>query len=424
MIIGINNRLYTNVLWNVLNEAVGKGSLFIVNIYLARCLGPDNYGILVLSQSVTMYIWLAVDCGTSIYGVREVAKNKKRTQGLLNELFTMRITLGTTVFILYEIVMAFLIELPGVTRLVFLGSGLYLLVYSLYVDWILKGLEKFKLLTFGGITFAMSYLIGVLLFVNGKDDVTTAAFLWSLSFLAAAVSLIAILRCIGFLYRPYFHFEVWWGHIRESITFAIAGAISATYHYLPIFLIARFLSQQDLGIFSAPYRIIMSVTAPGFYIANAFFPVLSDSYYNDRAIFEKSVRKQQAVLLLFGMSLGIVGYVFSDSINMFLLGKAYVGSTSVLTILVFLLPAVFLRYGYTNALRASEYQKHQIVPFSVAIAVLLGQYLVLQRIGLLNLITLSVATVMAEIVMLITLVMISKMTYDKHSKALIAEIDE
>jgi PST family polysaccharide transporter len=197
--------LFANILWNAIGEGIAKSAVFIANIYLARTLGVDSYGILVLSQSAAMYIWLVVDLGTSTYGVREVARDSRCAGEVLNSLITMRFVLGCTIFLAYGTLLAHLFDRADPSRTAFLASGLYLVFYSLSPDWAVKGLQQFKLLTWGGGAFALAYLLGIAALVRGPDDVARAALAWSLAHLSGSLTLIAIARHLatgdGLTYR-------------------------------------------------------------------------------------------------------------------------------------------------------------------------------------------------------------------------------
>ena len=83
----IAQRVASNFGWLIVSQAVGKGIFFITNIYLARTLGVENFGLFTLAQTITFYLWLAVDLGTSMYGIREIAKNKEHAEDIINPLF-------------------------------------------------------------------------------------------------------------------------------------------------------------------------------------------------------------------------------------------------------------------------------------------------------------------------------------------------
>lgn len=407
-----NSRLLTNTLWNVVHEAISKGAIFLSNLYLARVLKPDNYGLLVLAQSVTMYLWLAVDLGASIYGIREVSRHKDDAQAIFNELLTMRMTLGVVVFGAYATIILGFIPVSPTHTWVFLGNGLYLCVYAFYTDWVFKGLERFHLLCYGGVLWGLAYAAGIVLMVKGPEDVGLAAFIWPLSFVPAGLALLAILsKRLHLAYRPCFDVGAWWGHVRESIMFTAAGVVSAAYMYLPIFLASNSLTARELGVFSAPFRIVQSITAPGFYITSAFFPVLCDAYYHNHAEFRKIFVKLQVIMLLCGGTIGGIGYGFSQEVNQLFLGDAY--NARVLAILALLIPMIFLRYSYTVSLRASEYQRFQILPFLVAIVTLTGCYALLRWLEIVDVLTFPAMMLVAETSVLATFFIISKRTYDR-----------
>jgi len=62
----IVRRVASNFGWLIVSQAVGKGIFFITNIYLARTLGVEHFGLFTLAQTITFYLWLAVDLGTGI----------------------------------------------------------------------------------------------------------------------------------------------------------------------------------------------------------------------------------------------------------------------------------------------------------------------------------------------------------------------
>jgi O-antigen/teichoic acid export membrane protein len=96
----VAERVVSNFAWSVLSESLGKGLFFIATLYLARTLGVENFGLFTLAQTFTFYFWGAVDLGTNMYGIRELAKNKDTAEDIINPLLTLRITVGLAVFLL------------------------------------------------------------------------------------------------------------------------------------------------------------------------------------------------------------------------------------------------------------------------------------------------------------------------------------
>jgi len=355
----IAQRVASNFGWLIVSEAVGKGIFFITNIYLARTLGVENFGLFTLAQTITFYFWLAVDLGTNMYGIREIAKDKEHehAEDIINPLLTLRVTAGLIVFSLYTLSLFFL-DMPTTKKLVFTGCGLYLITYAFYSDWILKGLEKFKYIAFGSFVSSMVFLMGTIYLVKGSRDVISASFVWSISRFFGSLSLLYFLyRKLGIRYRPCLNFKACFSHLRESIYFTISGSLMVIYHYLPILFLSLFFTNHEVGLFAAPFRVILTIGTAGFLLPSAFYPLLSEAFNKDRNQFRISHKYLQMIMLTLGLSIGIVGAIFAKEIVMLLLGNQYLGSINVFKIVIWLIPLYFIRYSYGSVLLATGFQR-------------------------------------------------------------------
>jgi O-antigen/teichoic acid export membrane protein len=363
----VAKRFARNLVWLVLSEAIAKGVFFITNIYLSRTLGVENFGLFTLAQALTFYFWLAVDLGTNMYGVREIAKNKENVGGIINPLLTLRITAGVIVFFLYSMVLLFL-DLPTLNKITFIGCGLYLLTYAFYSDWVLKGLEKFKYVAFGSLVASSAFLVGTVSLVRSGSDVTIASFIWSISYLIGSMSLFyCIYRLSGIRLRPSFDLRVWLSHVRNSIYIAISGGLLVAYQYVPILLLSALSSNYEVGVFGAPYRVVITVCSTGFLVSMAFYPVFSELCQKDRQTFLNTQRNFRTLMILAGLGLAIIGRLFSKDIVLFLFGKQYIDSVPVFATLVFLVPLYFLRFTYGTLLLATGHQKKHIIGTSCGV---------------------------------------------------------
>lgn len=357
----ITQRIASNFGWSVVSEAIGKGAFFVTNIYLARTLGVESFGLFTLAQTITFYFWLAVDLGTNMYGVREIAKNKEHVEEIINPLLTLRMTAGFIVFSLYALSLVIL-HIPDTKRLIFAGCGLYLLTYAFYTDWVLKGLERFKFIAFGSLVSSIIFLVGTFYFVTAKEDVILASFIWSLSYLFGSLSLFYCLcRKLEIKYRPYFNFEIWFWHIRESIYFTISGSLMVLYQYFPILLLSIFYTTYEVGLFAAPYRVVTTICGAGFLLPMAFYPVFSELYQKNKVEFSRIQRNFRRFMVGIGCIAAILGLIFSGEAMRFLFGKQYGSSIGIFRIAIFLVPLNFLRYTYGTLLQAAGFQRYHII---------------------------------------------------------------
>ncbi len=400
----VTKRVASNFGWSMISEVVGKGVFFFTNIYLARTLGVESFGLFILAQTITFYFWLAVDLGTNMYGIREIAKDKANAGGVINQLLTMRITAGFLVFIVYMLSL-FLIDMPFSKKLPFIGCGFYLLTYAFYSDWIFKGLEKFNYIAFGSVVSSVAFLIGTIYLVKDNEGVVAASFVWALSYLLGSLSLLYFLyRKLGIKYRPSFELKEWLSHLKESIYFTISGSLMVFFQSLPILLLSIFFTSYEVGLFSAPYRIIITLCGAGFLLPMAIYPLFSELYQRDKSEFNTTHRKFRRIMLATGVFGAIVGTLFSAQIIGILLGSQYSESIIVFRILVWLLPLYFLRFTYGSILGATGNQKFYTPVAIVAILFLSIGFFFTTRYGLVGL---SFLILMANLLVVILLAKIA-----------------
>jgi O-antigen/teichoic acid export membrane protein len=406
----ITQRISSNLGWTGVSEIIGKGAVFIANIYLARTLGVENFGLFTFAQAITYYFWLGADLGTNMYGIREIARDKEHAEEIINSLFTLRLTSGACIFIIYSLILlVFFSEMASTTKLTFISCGLYIFTFSFFMDWVFKGLEQFRLIALGTFVSSTIYLVGIFLLVKGEGDIIPAALVWSSSFFFGGLSLFYMFHNrLQIKFIPSFNKKVWFMHLKKSVHFTIAGGLSALYNYLPILLTGILFSKYYVGLFSAPFKIISSLSAPGFFIASAFYPVVSDLYVNDRTAFFKAGNKLLLVMLTIGVPAAIVGFYFSKEIIIFLFGGQYLDSIIVFKVLIWLLPLQFIRYKYSTFLRSTEYQKWQFIPISIALVMMLIFIIFLPN----DLNYLTAIVVMAELVLVMSYAWISRLTFN------------
>lgn len=400
----IRRRVIGNSFWNILSEALAKGAVFIANIFLAQTLLADGYGMLVLAQSIVMYFTLAADLGISMYGIRQIAQlsDKSGVTAVVNPLVTFRALLGMATFLGYLAFISVFAARIHAEHALLIAAGTYLLTSSISVDWILRGLERFRLLAVSSLFSGGALLSALFLFVDDSADAWLAALAWSTSSLAAlAIQLIGLSR-LGVELRPRFALGVVLKHLRSSIYFTISGAFAAGYFYLPLILCAAALDAENLGLFAAPYRLISTLTAPGFFISAALYPILADLYVKDRSAYARLLRWFGFAMVLLGIVPAFICHYWSSEIVALLFGNDFTASAPIFGMLALLLPLTLLRYKYTLSLTASNGQHLQIPCFLLSALIVCVSFIAIAP----SAYDLSVILVGAEVVLICSLALL------------------
>jgi PST family polysaccharide transporter len=356
------NRISSNVKWSLLSEVGGKGILFLATIYLARVLGVENFGIFSFGQTMVTYAWLAVNLGTNMYGIREVAQNDQSREGTLNELLSIRLSSGFIIFSFFNF-LTLMLGSSSAQKMAFFGFSFYLIFRALFTEWFLRGLEKYNYIAIGNLLTFGLFLGACFIFVKDQVHFVRAAFLWSFSWLIGGIALLLMSAKAqkGIKIKLVFSWNKWWKHLRESLHFTLSGGLSTIYQQLPIFLIGIFSTDYNVGLFSAAHRLIISLVFVFSVYPMAIYPILSDLHIKNRSKFNKIFSISLAMMLFLSFVSTIVIIAFSEKISVLILGKDYADASLVLQIVAgfFLLRSV--REVFVIAISASGLQRYYTI---------------------------------------------------------------
>ena len=348
-------RAGANTFWLFLSDLLLRGSIFLGTLYLARVLGTKEFGIFSFALVLANYLWLMVDLGIANYGTREAASRQSNVEEILDELNSLRFFLS--LFIYSAFFLVFTIFLNSANKLTYIAAGFYIVAFALNPDWFIRGIEKMKYLVVGNFITGIFFLSGTFLFITGPEDTALALLFWSVSFLVSGLStLIIIWKYLDYRFVLVVDIEKWKHHLKNSIHFALSGSLIRINSFLSIFILGFLVLPEDLGIFSAPHRLILTVVNLNFIIPKAFYPILS-SQRDDPVQFRHSNEKFYSVLMLTGIPVGLFGYFFAADLIGLLFGRSYLQSTSIFKILIWQVPIIFLSIGIINSLFAIGLQR-------------------------------------------------------------------
>jgi polysaccharide transporter, PST family len=366
-------QLLKNISWSIFSEVVSKVGFILANIVLARKLGSSAYGIFSIAQMVAFYIWTVVDFGTGMYGTKHIAIKRGMAHEIYTTIQSYRLISGIIAVVLATwYVMLFVNN----NTLVYLYAALYAITYGLYSDWVFRGLEEFKWLALGSLTSSCFFLIGVLFFVETDNDLQKAVLFWSMSFLIGAIPLYFILlKKHGIFFNAKVSVSSCFKLLSESYHFAVPAFLSVINSYFVITLLAYMLTSAEVGIFTAPYRILLSILGGVYIISMTIYPFLSREYVRDEVNFSKISIIIMFITLLASNILAILIWIYSEQIVLFIFGNEYLQSAIILSILAWVVPLQSLRYILGTIIRSTHLVKYQWQPIfatMVIVAIYIG----------------------------------------------------
>jgi len=167
-----------NLLFLALGQGVSGVLMFVAMAYLARTLGPHNFGIIGFAEGVLIFFLGLTSFGLDYIGIREVAKARERVRYFTDIIISMRFLLALLSFALL-VLFIFILEKPAIIKYVTLIYGISLFCAACLLDWVFQGLEKMQFVAVSSITKAVVFASGVFFLVSGQEDIIKVAIIYS-----------------------------------------------------------------------------------------------------------------------------------------------------------------------------------------------------------------------------------------------------
>jgi O-antigen/teichoic acid export membrane protein len=158
-------------------------------------------------------------------------------------------------------------------------------------------------------------------------------------------------------FRPSFDFTFWKKFLRQSIPIGLSVAIIFIYFKADTILLSLLRSPQEVGIYSAAFKVIENVSFFPAMIVGLTMPILSYNVFKNSTKFRQVVNKNFKVFVILILPL-IVGTLFlADEIINFIAGANFAPSANVLRIIIFSLGFIFFGQLFNSILIVAKLQK-------------------------------------------------------------------
>lgn len=366
--------VFKNFISLTFSNSISKVAGLFTVVYLARILGPGDFGSINFALALVSYFAILAHLGLGTLGTRELAQRAGDRGAYINSLVSIKILLGTAAFALLGIFVFFMKQTPDMKQLT-LFYGLTLFTSNvLPFDWVFQGIEKMEYLGAASVIQSLVYLAVIFLLVKSCSDLPVIPFILLAAQGASVLFLFFSYRRLspGYVFRfaPVISKEIF------LQTLPIAAWVIMTIVILNsgVTILGFLKGTEEVGYFSAAYKIVwIFVEALGAY-ASAIFPTISKHYLQNPETFKKimdatlkwtaivSYPAMTGVLMLSGPIIGLVyGSKFHDAALLLRI-------TAVLPYLI------FTGNIFTLTLLAAHRQKKNLLIscFQAALSVALG----------------------------------------------------
>ena len=376
------NRFLRNSGWELGQQLYISILSFIVGLFIARYLGPDNYGIIGMVTSVFTFVsalsWLGFD---SIL-INELVIHDEEKDQIVSTVLLVKTGLTLLMLPLVYVIVDNLYDDPVMNRVyIILGAAALFQVYEVF-HWWLQSQMQFGI--YAMIVIVVNTLITIyqiVLIITRKDIYWFASVQLFLNLLLFGILIVYYLRKRSG--DTVFSKAIFVRMFSKGYHFIISSLAVTLYMQIDKLMIGKMLSSGDAGSYSAAVNISMVWQFVPIAIINAARPMLIEYKKKDEKLFYDRFKKLIVLTSAISLVICIGITVFARYIILFLYGEAYLGAVSSLRISTWATAIAML--GVIRSIWVLAYDYNRYDKYFTSIAAVLNialNYFMIQWMGI------------------------------------------
>lgn len=352
-------KILDNIGWLFFDKFFRMGIGLIVGIWVARYLGPENYGILGYAQALIALLSPIAILGLANIVVRELVRRPDATNDLLGSAFILRLFGGFAAWTLANLLVGWFRPEDTLTRLVVLVLGFaHVLNATEVIKYWFEAQVRSKYVVW--MTNALIPLAAgakVILILQGAS---LMAFVWV--FFATAVA-----TAIGFFFLYQFKagslFQ-WRASragmgalLRDSWPLILSGVAIMVYMRIGAVMLGQMADDRAVGIYSAALKFSDIWNFVPATICASVFPAILRAKARDETLYRERLQRLLDLLVVVAFAVAIPMTFLADDLVVLLLGPQYADSGTVLAIHIWAGLFIFMGFGAGRWFLAENLQR-------------------------------------------------------------------
>jgi len=395
--VSTTKRIAKNAFWLFWGSAISKLIEFVTIVYLARVLTASGFGLFSIAQAILVYLLLMVDSGTSVLGIREIAKDKEKAPMIGSNIFPLRLVLSLIVFLLVLFLLIFL-RISLELRLLFAFTFLSLFPRAINPEWLFQGLERNEYAGISKILQQLFFFGLVVLMVKSVNDLLAVP--WS-QFLGGLFASLILLFVLLKYFAPFRLKDIrpgnWWAYFIIAVPLGISSVFMQVYYNLDMIMLGFMQRPEVVGWYNAAYKLFYVFLGSMGVITITVFPMVCRLFKEGKEKARHFLEKYLHLMFLGAVPAALWSFYCSDPAIRLIYGNSYLPGSLAFKILVLtiLIIAVSGIYGTLVLLPTG---KNKEFMYSVGIGALSNIVLNFILIPPFSLVGAAVATLITEII--------------------------
>jgi PST family polysaccharide transporter len=347
-------------------EALSKLCVLIAFAYMARVLGPRDFGVIELALSITVFFVLGAESGLGSYGAKVVETAPEQATQLIPRVAVLRAMLGVPAYLLILGLSAFY-SAPGMGILAI--YGLMVLLSPFFTQWVFQGLRQMQWVAAGSLLRYGVFSALVLLLVRPGSNIRVVALAEVSGGLALAVfNGVLLLRVLNVRldWRGAWRGAI--GLFRETWFLGASDLTWATMWYSPSIVVGWLAvgRTEKVAWLAASVRIVMALHAFVWLYFFNLLPNLAKELHDSVESWRALVHRSLSTSMWAACFVALGGTLLAPIMLEFIYGQAYQQAVLPFQIVVWMIPVTWLSGHFRFSLIVSGRQDREFAASAVA----------------------------------------------------------
>jgi len=328
-------KYFKNTSW-LLSEKIFKAFTEVfVGIWIARYLGPEQFGLFSYAQSFAALFLVLSTLGLDGIVIRELVKDESKADKLIGTAFVLKLIGAIAVFAILAVAVGFTSNDTYTNTLIFIIASATIFQAFNVVDFYFqaKVLSKYVALT-NTITLFISSIVKIVLILN---EAPLIAFAWVVLFdsvvLAVGLIYIYIKKNTTFsIQNLSFNKLTAIDLLRDSWPLILAGIVTSIYMKIDQVMIKEMLSTEAVGQYAAAVKLSEAWYFIPVVVASSLFPAIVNANKQNEELYYSRLQKLYDLMTWTAITIAVAMTFLSGWVVDILYGSQYDQAGGVLMI--------------------------------------------------------------------------------------------
>jgi PST family polysaccharide transporter len=294
--------------------------------YLARVLGSNHFGLLMMAQATMVYLTILTDYGFNLSATKSIATHQNDPRAI-SRIFGCVMSIKCLLLLIGVGILMCLIEwvpLFNQHRTLFYASYLIVVGNTFLPTFLFQGLEKMSLIAIFNFIAKVAFTGFIFFLIKQPHDYQWVHALWGISYIVVDIMAFGLIfKSLHLSWRRPTISE-FKSMLTNSFEYFLSRVAIALYMYINIIVVGIFLSPKSAGTYSAAEKLLFAITTFYAPIIETIYPYISrtkNKSFAKKIVIITSTMNTIGCVAAFFIAPFIIpiifGYDFEPSIHLF-----------------------------------------------------------------------------------------------------------